>query len=114
MVKSLQILSKEILMCEDYKVMQLQVALANVMHREKCEKWLQDFPINLLGHVPHIHSNHVLFPMFSYPEYNKKRKQIEHWTLDYTHILTNMKTHILTKGYDFCPKEHFQELALRL
>ena len=77
-VKSLQILSKEILMCEDYKVMQLQVALANVMHREKCEKWLQDFLINLLGHVPHIHSNHVLFPVFSYPEYNKKRKQIEH------------------------------------
>ena len=22
-----------------------------------------------------------------------------------------MKTHILTKGYDFCQKEHFQELA---
>ena len=22
-----------------------------------------------------------------------------------------MKTHILTKGYDFCLKEHFQELA---
>ena len=98
-------------MHEDYKVTPLQVALANAMHREKHEKWIEDCPINLLGYVPDIYSNHVLFPMFSYPEYNKKRKQIEHCTLDYTHILTNMKTHILTKGYEFCPKEHFQELA---
>ena len=96
-VKSLQILSEEILMHEDYKVTQLQEALANVMHRKKCEKWIEDCPINLLGHVPHIHNNHVLFPMFSYPEYNKKRKQIEHHTSDYMHILTNMKMHILTK-----------------
>ena len=110
-VKTLQILSKEILMREDYKVTQLQVALANAIHREKCEKWIEDCPINLVGYVPCIYSNHVLFPMFSYPEYNKTRKQIEHRTLDYTHIPTNMKTHILTKGYEFCPKEHFQELA---
>ena len=110
-VKTLQILSKEILMHEDYKVTQLQVALANAMHREKCKKWIEDCPINLLGYVPDINSNHVLFQMFSYPEYNKKRKQIEHRTLDYTHILTNMKRHILTKGYEFCPKEHFQQLA---
>ena len=110
-VKSLQMLSKEILMREDYKVTQLQVSLANAIHREKREKWINDCPINLIAYVPNIYSNHVLFPMFSYPEYNKKRKQIEHRTLDYTHILTNMKTHILTKGYDFCPKEHFQDLA---
>ena len=36
---------------------------------------------------------------------------MEYRTLDYTHILTNMKKHILAKGYDFCKKEHFQELA---
>ena len=66
-VKTLQILSKEILMREDYKVTQLQVALANVIHREKCEKWIEDCPINLVGYVPCIYSNHVLFPMFSYP-----------------------------------------------
>ena len=51
------------------------------------------------------------FEMFSYPEFSLKRQQVEHRTLDYTHILTNKKTHILSKGYDFCKKEHFQELA---
>ena len=65
----------------------------------------------MFGYIPHLHDGELIISYFSYPEFNLKRNQIEHRTLDYSHILTNMKTHILTKGYDFCKKEHFQELA---
>ena len=89
----------------------MQVALANAIHAEKREQWLHNCPIHLSVYIPHVWEDHLEFEMFSYPEFSLKRQQVEHRTLDYTHILTNMKTHILTKGYDFCQKEHFQELA---
>ena len=110
-VKTLQHLAKDVLLDDTYKVEQLQVALANVVHTEKREHWLHNCPIHLSAYIPHVWEDHLEFEMFSYPEFSLKRQQVEHRTLDYTHILTNMKTHILSKGYDFCKKEHFQELA---
>ena len=110
-VKTLQQLAKEVLLDDTYKVEQLQVALANAIHSEKREQWLHNCPIHLSAYIPHVWEDHLEFEMFSYLEFSLKRQQVEHRTLDYTHILTNMKTHILSKGYDFCQKEHFQELA---
>ena len=109
--KSLQFLCKEKLLSDEYKLKPLQVSLANAIHREKQKKWREKCKINMFGYIPHLHDGELIISYFSYPEFNLKRKQIEHRTLDYSHILTNMKTHILTKGYDFCKKEHFQELA---
>ena len=108
---SLQKLAKQILLSEDYKLLQLQISLANALHRERREDWFEKSPIYMWGYIPHVWEEHTMIKFFSYPEYSSERKQIEFRTLDYTHILTNMKTHILTKGYDFCKKEHFQELA---
>ena len=48
--------------------------------------------------------------LFSYPERNKTSGEIEFRTFDYTHILTNMRSHVLSRGYDFCHKEHFYHL----
>ena len=108
---SLQKLAKQILLSEDYKLLQLQISLANALHRERREDWFEKSPIYMWGYIPHVWEEHTVIKFFSYPEYSSERKQIEFRTLDYTHILTNMKMHILTKGYDFCKKEHFQELA---
>ena len=110
-VKTLQQLAKDVLLDDTYKVEQLQVALTNAIHAEKREQWLHNCPIHLSVYIPHVWEDHLEFEMFSYPEFSLKRQQVEHHTLDYMHILTNTKTHILTKGYDFCQKEHFQELA---
>ena len=55
-------------------------------------------------------AEHVM-EFFSIPEYNAKRDQVEFCTLDYTHMLTNMRSHILTCGYDFCPTQHYRDLA---
>ena len=97
-VKTLQQLAKEVLLDDTYKVEQLQVALANAIHSEKREQWLRNCPIHLSVYIPHVWEDHLEFEMFSYPEFSLKRQQVEHQTLDYTHILTNMKTHILSKG----------------
>ena len=39
------------------------------------------------------------------------RKQLEPRTFDFTHILMNLRNQILIRGYDFCRKEHFEELC---
>ena len=110
-VKSLHLLAKEVLLSDDYKLVLLQVSLANALHREKRNKWFNKSPIHMWGYIPHLWKEETVIKYFSYPEFLEERNQIEHRTLDYTHILTNMKTHILTKGYDFCKKEHFHTLA---
>ena len=54
---------------------------------------------------------HDVVEHFSIPEFSIERDQVELKTMDYTHMLTNMRNHILTHGDDFCPKEHFQHIA---
>ena len=48
---------------------------------------------------------------FSYPEYSVERGQLEFGTFDFTHVLTNLCTQILTRGLDYCKKEHFEHLS---
>ena len=50
-------------------------------------------------------------PIFSYPEFSIEWNQVEFATLDYTHILTNIRGHILKNRYDFCKWDHYRELA---
>ena len=49
--------------------------------------------------------------LFSYPELSMSKSQLEFHTFDFTHILTNLRTQILTRGLDSCPKKHFEELS---
>ena len=48
---------------------------------------------------------------FSYPNVSDDRQQIEFRTFDFTHILTNLRTQILTRGLEFCHKTHFEHLS---
>ena len=36
---------------------------------------------------------------------------MEFRTFDFTHILTNLRTQILTRGLDYCKKEHYEHLS---
>ena len=112
-IQTLHSLANKVILDNDYKLIQLQVSLANAIHREKRNAWFQQSPIHMWAFVPNLWGEDKLMKYFSYLEYCVKHKQIEHQTLDYTHILTNMKTHILNKGYDFCKQEHFQTLAMK-
>ena len=53
----------------------------------------------------------IQFQLFCYPEFSTERKQLEPRTLDYSHILTNIRMHICRHGYDFCKTEHFLKLC---
>ena len=108
---SLHSLSKKVVQEAEYKLVQLQVSLANALHREKREKWVENCPIFRWGYVPYVFADHVTIPYFLHPKFDQEHQQVEFRTLDCTHILTNIKTHILTREYNFCKKEHFQELA---
>ena len=48
---------------------------------------------------------------FSYPAYSIERDQIEFRTFDFTHILMNLHTQVLTRGLEYCKKEHFEHLC---
>ena len=76
-------------------------------------EYLQSSTINLKATIPRKMAGlpNEQMDLFCYPEYNSQCNQLEPKTLDYSHILTNIHTHICSKGYDFCPREHFVELC---
>ena len=37
---------------------------------------------------------------------------LEFRTFDFTHILTNLRTQILTRGFEYCKREHFEHLSV--
>ena len=47
------------------------------------------------------------YPLFSFPEFNAHRQQIELHTLDYTHLLTNLHCQICRKGLENVPRSTF-------
>ena len=47
------------------------------------------------------------YPLFSFPEFNTHRQQIEPHTLDYTHLLTNLCCQICRKGLENIPRSAF-------
>lgn len=76
-------------------------------------EYIQESTVNLKTTIPRklaCKPNHQM-DLFCYPERNVERNQLEPRTLDYSHILTNIWSHICNKGYEFCPKDHFVELC---
>ena len=51
------------------------------------------------------------FRLFCYPEFAEDRKQLEPHTLDYSHVIMNVRMHICQHGYDFCKTEDFLHLC---
>ena len=46
-----------------------------------------------------------LFKLLCHPEFSVRCNQVEPRTLDPTHMLTNLRTHICKSGFDFFDKE---------
>ena len=97
----------------DYPVEHLQVPLASLTQIELRKQWYENATTPLFGIVPgnDISAETEHFPYFSYPDFNTERKQLEFKTFDFTHILTNLRTQILTRGLPYCKKEHFKKLC---
>ena len=90
-----------------YEKIRLTVALGTVVVCFQHRRWLRNATVLLEVDVP---GESKQIQLFAYPERNNETKVLELRTFDYTHILTNMRSHVLSRGYDFCHKEHFQHL----
>ena len=108
--KSLSYISKQVLLDPAYPPAALHSSYAEVLHCYNKAKWRRDATVPLVKTVQTAIKSERM-EMFSYPERSQERDKLEFRTLDYSHILTNMRTHICGKGYDYCPGEHYRELC---
>ena len=90
-----------------YEKIHLTVALGTVVIPHDHHRWLHRSPLILNVDVP---GSEEVVELFSYPEREEKTGDLQFRTFDYTHILTNMWSHILSHGYNYCTKEAFQHL----
>ena len=89
----------------------MQIALGTVLSWEMCCSWYKHSSVDYTQMIPLAdESNPEKFEAmepFAYPEQSVEGELLFR-TFDYTHILTNMCSHILTRGYDYCKKEDFE------
>ena len=91
----------------------MQISLATVIQRRNISDWYARCTMQLKIPVPQEEKRKLpkIVELFSYPEFNSERNQLEPRTFDFTHILTNIRCQILSRGFDYCKKEHFEELC---
>ena len=98
---------------ESFPVEHIQIPLCTILQRENNRKWLQNSPVPMYAPIPSEADPRIVtvHEHFSYPEFCSEREQLEPRTFDFTPFLTNMRCQILTRGFDYCPKKHFEELC---
>ena len=90
----------------------IQILIASLRQIENKCTWYRKSTIPTCAFVPTESQDKVeTLDFFSYPEYSVERGQLEFRTFDFTHVLTNLHTQILTRGLDYCKKEHFEHLS---
>ena len=109
---SLRVLSKRIILDDGYRIEHLQIALGTVLSCKVKADWYRRSTVNPTVFIPFASDDDSTcegesVELFSYPEVDKNN-EVHFKTFDYTHILTNMRTHILNRGYNFCKQEDFE------
>ena len=108
----LRMRAKEELLREEYKTENLQIALGTVLARECKQGWFRRSSLDPTAFIPFCDAddddaNGESVELFSYPETNSMNEP-QFKTFDYTHILTNMRSHVLTRGYEYCKRDDFE------
>ena len=96
-----------------FPVEHLQIPLATEHQLKVSENWHAQATVKTSAAIPR-HENSTqsrTMDFFSYPAHNENRNELDFKTFDFTHILTNLRTQILTRGLDYCRKEHFEHLS---
>ena len=101
----------DVLLTSDYKVEHLQIALGTVLSQEMRCAWYKRSSVDYTQMIPLADENNPekfeAMELFAYPEQSVEGELLFHM-FDYTHILTNIRSHILTRKYDYCKKEDFE------
>ena len=90
----------KLLVDKRYPLLPLQVSYANATHVVKSMDWELKSKIKLSVKIPRKIAGlpNIQFQLFSYPEFSQRRNQLEPRTLDFSHVLTNMRMHICHHG----------------
>ena len=91
-----------------YERIRLTVALGSIVIPYEHRKWLEQATLLLHADAPNGEKS---VELFSYPERNETTGELLFRMFNYMHILTNMRSHILMCGYEFCKKEAFEHLV---
>ena len=98
----------------DFPKEHIQIPIASLWQIRNKNRWYSNATIPLNSFIPSNEQNQVkTIEFFSYPEYSIQRNKLEFRTFDFTHILTNLQTQILTRGLEYCKKEHFEYLCTK-
>ena len=94
---------------EEFPIEHMQIPLATVIQMRNINDWYAKCTMQLKIPVPQedIRKPPKIVELFSYPEFSCERNQLEPRTFDFTHT----RCQILTRGFDYCKKEHFEELC---
>ena len=91
----------------------IQIPLASLWQIEHRHEWFRRATVPLKCYVPTPMQGKIkTIDFFSYPEFCHARNQLEFRTFDFTHVLTNLRTQILTQGLEYCKREHFEYLSI--
>ena len=106
-------LASEKMKSDNFPIEYIQIPLATVIQCKNVSEWYKKCTMQLNVPIPGEDVENIAktVKLFSYPEYNLERSQLEARTFDFTHILTNIHCQILTRGFNYCKKEHFEELC---
>ena len=108
--KTLLLLATETISHDNYPIQRIQCSYGKLLHTLTMAEWDYKRPLGINPAVQ-INSDGDTIDLFSYPEHISVRNQIEHRTLDYSHILTNIRMHLCKDGYTYCKSKHFRQLA---
>lgn len=73
----------------------LQCCVAKAMWVVEKEKWISRCPVPVQIPV----SSEKTYSLYSYPEFNRKTKEVHMFVIDPTHVLTNLRSHATRKGF---------------
>ena len=96
-VKTLLLTKLAMHIVEKHELLGLQVVYAKAVHVTNTAKWKSKITVPMTGYIPIINDN---MPLFSFPEYSNERECLEAHTLDYTHMLTSLRSLICRKGIE--------------
>ena len=87
-------------MCEsivlDFDLLILQCVYVKCCHVKNLMLWQKRATVKMSSYVPILGAD---YPLFSFPEFSSERNQLEPRTMDYTHMLTNIRSLVCRKGF---------------
>ena len=107
-IKSLKDMSYKIVSSSLVLKAVLAASVAHIKCALEIQKWINSVTMPMQMRKDHLNEG---FQMFCFPELSEKRNQIEPWTLDMTHMLTNLCTHACKSGFDFFDKEVYLRVS---